>query len=183
MKKSLKVDWPGVAIILASIIAIIVAILDFVFLQNPDLGFQIFSLSGFATFVERFILNIFTPVGLIGLVALIIGGVGVTKARLDLRKAGMTITGSAKLEAVEDHKLLTEGIYKHIRHPMYLAALFQRSGIAMIFTSVIGGFFVPLIMVIMLFRIPIEEKMLVEAFGEEYKEYQKRTKKLIPFLY
>jgi protein-S-isoprenylcysteine O-methyltransferase Ste14 len=32
-------------------------------------------------------------------------------------------------------------------------------------------------------RIRIEEKMLIDAFGEEYKEYQKRTKKLIPFLY
>jgi len=32
-------------------------------------------------------------------------------------------------------------------------------------------------------RIQVEEPMLVDAFEEEYKEYQERTKKLIPFLY
>jgi len=34
-----------------------------------------------------------------------------------------------------------------------------------------------------LFRIRNEERMLVEAFGEEYKKYQKTTKKLIPYIY
>ena len=35
----------------------------------------------------------------------------------------------------------------------------------------------------LLFRIGIEERMLVEEFGAEYEEYMRRTKKLIPYVY
>lgn len=36
---------------------------------------------------------------------------------------------------------------------------------------------------LLLFRIGIEERMLVEEFGEEYEEYMSRTKKFLPYLY
>jgi protein-S-isoprenylcysteine O-methyltransferase Ste14 len=35
----------------------------------------------------------------------------------------------------------------------------------------------------MLYRTKIEEKMLIEKFGDEYRDYMKKTKKLIPFVY
>jgi protein-S-isoprenylcysteine O-methyltransferase Ste14 len=34
-----------------------------------------------------------------------------------------------------------------------------------------------------IYRINVEEKMLLQLFGEEYKQYKRYTKKLIPFLY
>jgi len=37
--------------------------------------------------------------------------------------------------------------------------------------------------IILLFRIGIEERMLVEEFGVEYEEYMKRTRKLVPYVY
>jgi len=37
--------------------------------------------------------------------------------------------------------------------------------------------------VLLLFRIQVEENLLIEAFGEEYLEYRKRTKKLLPHIY
>jgi len=39
--------------------------------------------------------------------------------------------------------------------------------------------FVPLT----LYRIGVEERMLIERFGDEYREYMKKTKKIIPFIY
>jgi len=36
---------------------------------------------------------------------------------------------------------------------------------------------------LMLYRIKIEEKMLIEKFGDEYRQYMEKTKKLIPFIY
>jgi protein-S-isoprenylcysteine O-methyltransferase Ste14 len=36
---------------------------------------------------------------------------------------------------------------------------------------------------LVLYRIAIEERMLIKKFGDEYRDYAKRTKKLIPFLY
>jgi protein-S-isoprenylcysteine O-methyltransferase Ste14 len=38
-------------------------------------------------------------------------------------------------------------------------------------------------LVFLLIRIEIEEKMLIETFGEEYIEYQRNTKKIIPYIY
>ena len=80
-------------------------------------------------------------------------------------------------------KLITHGIYKHIRHPMYLAMLLYTMGMPLIFSSVYGFlvtlWFIPLI----LYRIRIEEKMLIEKFGEAYREYMKKTKKIVPHVY
>jgi len=80
-------------------------------------------------------------------------------------------------------KLIEYGIYKHVRHPIYLAMLLYTVGIPLIFSSIYGFMltlgFIPLV----LYRIRIEEKMLIEKFGDEYREYMKTTKKLIPFVY
>jgi len=80
-------------------------------------------------------------------------------------------------------KLIKQGIYKHVRHPIYLAMLLYTAGIPLIFSSIYGFMltlgFIPLV----LYRIRIEEKMLIEKFGDEYREYMKTTKKLIPFVY
>lgn len=40
-----------------------------------------------------------------------------------------------------------------------------------------------LTIIMLIVRVSIEEKMLLEQFGTEYEEYQKKTKKLIPFIY
>jgi protein-S-isoprenylcysteine O-methyltransferase Ste14 len=37
--------------------------------------------------------------------------------------------------------------------------------------------------VFLVIRIRTEERMLMDQFGKEYEEYQKKTKKLIPFIY
>jgi len=46
------------------------------------------------------------------------------------------------------------------------------------------GFLIMLgLILLILYRLKLEEKMLVDKFGDEYREYMKNTKRLIPFTY
>lgn len=79
--------------------------------------------------------------------------------------------------------LIQNGIYKYIRHPMYLSVL------AVCFISVLNDinfiriiFFIMLLLTILL-KHSYEEHLLTEAFGEKYIAYQKKTKKFIPYIF
>jgi len=49
--------------------------------------------------------------------------------------------------------------------------------------SSLYGMLLIVVAIFLLFRIEIEEKILIEEFEEEYREYQRNTKKLIPYIY
>ncbi|MHA2407046.1 MAG: methyltransferase family protein [Candidatus Ranarchaeia archaeon] len=181
---SLREDWPIVPTLIFIVAGILVSVLDFVFLQHPDVGVQILSGGGLALFVERLLFDLITPLGFVGIVSFVLGGFGESVVRRELRKAGMSVVGSVRLRIVEGHQLVTTGLFKRIRHPLYLSEVFVFLGMATVFTS-LWGFVLFFIAVgpLTLLRIPIEEEMLVAAFGKAYQEYQKTTKKLIPFVY
>ncbi len=107
------------------------------------------------------------------------------KARLELKKkAGFdSLIGTGQLQIVKKHQLVKDGLYKHIRHPLYLGEILRNLGFVAIFSSGYGILIVLLASTLLLFRIEIEEKMLMAVFGEEYKEYKKNTKRLIPYIY
>jgi len=90
---------------------------------------------------------------------------------------------SAGLRISEYHKLVTQGIYRHVRHPAYLGVLLVWLGVPLLFSSLYGFLAMLLLIPCYLYRIRIEEKMVIEKFGKEYLEYMKRTKKLIPYIY
>jgi len=82
-----------------------------------------------------------------------------------------------------EHRLITSGPYRFIRHPIYLGEILYFISIPVIFGS-IYGFIVMLVLVPMLiFRIGVEERALVSKFGREYREYTQRIKKLIHCIY
>jgi len=90
---------------------------------------------------------------------------------------------SATLKIRSDHTLVTNGVYRHIRHPMYAAHLLWAIAQGLLLSNWLAGWallvtFVPLYLV----RAPKEEKMLLEHFGEEYRDYMGRTGGLIPHL-
>jgi len=83
-----------------------------------------------------------------------------------------------------DHKIKTDGFYKYIRHPSYAFSMLTFLGLGLALNnwislaiSLIPPFFA------FSYRIFVEEKALTEQFGEEYENYKKNTKKLIPFIY
>lgn len=89
---------------------------------------------------------------------------------------------SIAIEAKNGGKLIETGIYKQIRHPLYLAVMMMVIGSALIFSCIIGWFFVALTFVGVIIRIRKEESFLIKQFPE-YSAYMVRSKKMIPFIY
>jgi len=120
---------------------------------------------------------------LIGVPLLIFGGVMRILSRRALMKTGLGFLGSGRLKIVEDQRLVTEGVYKHIRHPLYLGEISRNFGFCILLSSLYGFLLMAVGNLFLLIRIRIEERMLVEGFGQEYEDYRKKTKKLIPYIY
>ena len=90
---------------------------------------------------------------------------------------------SGALRIREGHTLTTHSIFKYVRHPAYFGAMVLYIGIPVMLSSILGFLVMLLLVPYLLQRIKYEEKMLIEHFGNEYVEYMKHTKKLIPFVY
>ena len=111
---------------------------------------------------------------------------------LILSVAGMAVLVSARqhlgrnwsqtVSAKEGHELVTSGPYRYVRHPMYAGGLIAAIGSAI----VCGGAFVFLLVLlgaIFLWRVGAEDKLMEQQFPNEYPDYKKRTKALIPFIW
>jgi len=80
-----------------------------------------------------------------------------------------------------EHKLITGGVYKYIRHPMYSAHLIWAIAQIMILHNWIAGYSFLIFQIPFYFlRIRNEEKMMLEQFGGAYKTYMENTDRLIP---
>ena len=87
---------------------------------------------------------------------------------------------SITLEVQEDHKLITTGPYKYVRHPMYLGLFLYTIGLMMVSLDVFVILFFAFTIWVNYRRIPGEEQMLMEKFGDEYLDYIKRSGRLLP---
>jgi len=89
-----------------------------------------------------------------------------------------------RVTILEDHTLIRSGLYKVIRHPAYLGQLVLVLGIGLALAnsvSVLATILLPL--VALAARIRIEERALLERFGEEYREYSRGTSRLVPWIW
>ena len=88
---------------------------------------------------------------------------------------------SITLEVREEHQLVTHGIYRAVRHPMYSALLLYSIGQALVIPNWIAGPSYGVAMALLFaFRLGPEERMMLEAFGKDYEAYLERTKRLVP---
>lgn len=91
---------------------------------------------------------------------------------------------SISLELRQDHRLITEGVYRHVRHPMYTAFWLWAVAQALLLPNWFAGFAGIAGFAALFFgRIAREERMMTESFGEEYRAYIQRTYRIIPGLY
>lgn len=85
---------------------------------------------------------------------------------------------------IEHHELIETGLYKTIRHPGYLGQLLIFTGVA---TAMSNWLSIVLMMIPVLigfvYRIRVEEQFMMLQMGQKYIDYQKRTKRLIPWIY
>jgi protein-S-isoprenylcysteine O-methyltransferase Ste14 len=109
---------------------------------------------------------------------------GLVLAGFVLRTWTLRVLGafySPIVEVRSDHRVVTRGPYRYVRHPGYLAGLMQSIGVGVAFSNLIGGacvaaswlgFFIP--------RIRDEEETLTAALGDDYREFCATRARLLP---
>ncbi len=122
-------------------------------------------------------LSFFTEI--IGLIFFVAGNVLLYWTRIFL-------WSSFRLGAVKpskNDKLILTGPFKMVRHPMYIAVIVMAIGLALLIHSIIIILLIIILVVSIVKIIPIEEKQLIDAYGEEYRQYQAKTNALMPLVY
>jgi protein-S-isoprenylcysteine O-methyltransferase Ste14 len=91
---------------------------------------------------------------------------------------------SVSLDVREGHQLITHGIYRHLRHPMYTGFWLWAVAQALLLPNWVAGFSGLVGFGVLYFlRVGQEEKLMADAFGDAYRAYMTRTKRLIPWIY
>lgn len=95
-----------------------------------------------------------------------------------LHHIGENVTIS--IETKEDHTLITTGPYRWVRHPLYAGGMVESVGVCLMmanwFVAVSAGLFWFLIAA----RTPMEERRLIETFGDDYRRYAKHVGRFLP---
>jgi len=88
------------------------------------------------------------------------------------------------VQVSDDQPVVERGPYRWLRHPSYTGGALAAGGVGVALGSVVTvvAILVP-VAIAYAVRIPIEEQALVETLGDRYRDYMKRTWRLIPFLY
>lgn len=115
----------------------------------------------------------------------VVAGTGLLGAGLWLfhrSHADLGTNWSITLELREGHALVTHGVYRHVRHPMYSALLLYGLGQTLVLPNWVAGpsYLVAMTLLVAL-RIGPEERMMRERFGDAYDAYAARTQALVPW--
>ncbi len=91
---------------------------------------------------------------------------------------------SPSLEMRAEHTLITNGIYKSIRHPMYTSVWLWCLAQALLLPNYIAGFSgITSFAILYFLRVSNEEKMMLDQFGDEYQSYMQSTGRVLPKLF
>ena len=126
--------------------------------------------------IENNITRIETTVGLIAICA---GFLISTVGWLSIRRYA-----APRFQIIEGHKVVDRGLYRFIRHPIWLSFFLIASGVPILLRSAAGLLILIIIVTpAWLYVIKKEEEFLLSMLGDEYRSYIGRTKRLIPFVY
>jgi protein-S-isoprenylcysteine O-methyltransferase Ste14 len=131
----------------------------------------------------------FTEIGRIQTQANLLGlcGIALMLAGICVRWVAIYTLGeyfTRQVTILDDHRVVQSGLYKYLRHPSYSGFLLGNLGLGLGFSNWLSLIiiFVPTFAAA-LYRMHVEEKALVQAFGSEYIDYCRATNRLIPKLY
>lgn len=82
---------------------------------------------------------------------------------------------SAQLQLTEDHHLVTSGPYAYMRHPLYTAMFGWSLGLSLLTANWVFVALSVFSVAGLIRRVPQEEQMMIEAFGDEYTAYMEHT--------
>ncbi len=95
--------------------------------------------------------------------------------------ADLGLNWSPTLEIRTEHNLITNGIYGYIRHPMYASQWIWVFAQPLLLQNWIAGFLNLLVFIPFYFlQVRAEEKMMLDTFGDEYREYMNKTGAVFP---
>jgi protein-S-isoprenylcysteine O-methyltransferase Ste14 len=98
------------------------------------------------------------------------------------RMLGESFTGDVR--ATTDQQVITRGAYSVLRHPSYTAGILMNTGIGLALGSWASALLVAVASIaVYAYRISVEERALLAAIGEPYREFMSTRKRLIPFVY
>jgi protein-S-isoprenylcysteine O-methyltransferase Ste14 len=112
-------------------------------------------------------------------VGLVLYGVSLVVRNVAIRTLGRY--WSLQVEIRAEHQLVREGIYRHVRHPAYLAIILEVLSIPMTVNAWATMAFAALTYVpLLLCRMRVEERALAQKFGDAYRAYQREVGALLP---
>jgi protein-S-isoprenylcysteine O-methyltransferase Ste14 len=98
------------------------------------------------------------------------------------RMLGASFTGN--VEARAGQQIVTRGAYALLRHPSYTAALLFNTGVGLAFGTWIGtALMVVVTLITYSYRMQVEERALLAAIGEPYRQFMQTRKRIIPYIY
>jgi protein-S-isoprenylcysteine O-methyltransferase len=114
-------------------------------------------------------------------------GVAIFAAGLAIRWYSIVHLGrffTVNVAIAANHRLIDTGPYRFVRHPSYTGALMALLGLALCLANW-ASLLVTLVPAFLVFlrRMRVEERVLLEALGDQYRDYMHRTKRLIPAVY
>jgi protein-S-isoprenylcysteine O-methyltransferase Ste14 len=112
----------------------------------------------------------------LGIVVMAIGLYVFWRAHADLGQ-----NWSSSLDIHDTHKLITKGIYQRVRHPMYSASWLMYLAQALLLSNWVAGLGGIVGFGLLYFlRVPKEEQMMLQEFGDQYQIYMSKTGRVIP---
>ena len=88
---------------------------------------------------------------------------------------------SGHVSVVDGQSLVKSGPYHFIRHPAYAGYVLLALGITVGYSSLAGLVVIPVLLIpSVIYRLSVEDKLLAEHFGDQFREYAKKTARLIP---
>ncbi|MEK6894480.1 MAG: isoprenylcysteine carboxylmethyltransferase family protein [Nanoarchaeota archaeon] len=146
---------------------------------------QLFTIIGYGLIIFIFLLH-YLDIGSFNIVFLSYFGLLILLSGFVLRQWSIHVLGSFFIPVVNIQKkqiVINKGPYRHLRHPSYTGLFFELFGLSFVLLNWAGliaifALFLPVI----LYRIKLEEEFLSKNL-KGYKEYMKKTWKIIPFVY
>ncbi len=90
---------------------------------------------------------------------------------------------SLEITIQKDHALVTDGLYRYLRHPRYLGIILFSLGISLVFRTWVAAGLAAACGAVLLWRIGDEESLMRRAFPHAWEAYAARSWRLFPFLY
>jgi protein-S-isoprenylcysteine O-methyltransferase Ste14 len=150
--------------------------LTILFLQIAPLLIVILS-----PFFDRYHILTLSENNILRFIGLVLSAIGFSLMNWSIIVLGKQFSINVTIQ--NNHKLITKGPYKFIRHPRYLGIIVFLIGIPLIFLSMITLLFDLLVIGVLLWRIKDEEELMSQEFKDEWNNYRKTTYSLFPFIY